>query len=114
MEKNELIKKLNWFYFLENNQVKLYTAQAAQIKDMYIKKTLQRVAAVEQGHVENIAAKIRKLGGTPSMAGEQIAPLTGTAAGMITGKAGLLALLEANIKLEEKAMKDYKDFLLRA
>ncbi|NLZ39636.1 MAG: ferritin-like domain-containing protein [Firmicutes bacterium] len=113
MEKKDLIQKLNWFYFLEKNQVELYTAQSQQVEDLYIKKALQRVAAVEQGHVENIARKIRKLGGTPSAIGEKIAPLTGSTAGYITGQAGLIALLEANIKLEEKAMKDYKDFLLR-
>ncbi|NLZ93785.1 MAG: ferritin-like domain-containing protein [Firmicutes bacterium] len=113
MERKDIINKLNWFYFLENNQVQLYTAQSEQVDDIYIKKALQRVAEVEQGHVENIARKIRDLGGTPSMLGEKIAPLTGITAGHLTGKAGLIALLEANIKLEEKAMKDYKDFLLR-
>ncbi|MCR3921962.1 MAG: ferritin-like domain-containing protein [Firmicutes bacterium] len=113
MEKNEIINKLNWFYFLETNQVSLYTAQSHQVEDIYIRKTLQRVAAVEQGHVDTICAKIKKLGGTPSLIGETIAPLTGTTGGFVTGIAGVVALLQADIKLEEKAMKDYKDFLLR-
>ena len=113
MDKEAIIKKLNWFYFLETNQVNLYLQQSRMVDDIYLKKTLERVAAVEQGHVENINKKIEQFGGTPSAVGETLGPITGTTAGFVTGKAGIINILRANINLEQKAMKDYKDFLLR-
>jgi bacterioferritin len=113
METKNVLTKLNWFYSLEMNQVDLYLAQSKQMADMYLKKTLERVAEVEQGHVDNIREKILSLGGKPTGAGEAIAPLTGKTIGFLTGKSGIIPLLKADIQLEEKAMKDYKDFLLR-
>lgn len=113
MEKEALIKKLQWFYFLELNQVNLYLAQSRQVDDFYLKQTLLRIAEVEQGHVENIKAKLAYLGASPAFVGEKVAPLTGMMGGLVTGMAGTIAILKANIDLEEKAMKDYKDFILR-
>ncbi|HHX74755.1 MAG TPA: ferritin-like domain-containing protein [Firmicutes bacterium] len=114
MQKAEILKKLNWFYLLEINQVHLYRMQSRQVDDLYIRKALERVAEVEQGHVENIRAKIIELGGTPGKFGEMMGPFSGSVAGLATGTAGTVALLKANIQLEEKAMKDYKDFIVRA
>ncbi|MDW7650060.1 MAG: ferritin-like domain-containing protein [Bacillota bacterium] len=114
MEKSALIHKLNWFYSLELNQVQLYTEQSRQTNDLYLQKTLQRVAQIEQSHVDNLREQIIVLGGKPTVLGEAVAPLSGKAAGFITGKTGLISMLKANIDLEEKAMKDYKDFLVRA
>lgn len=108
------IRKLNWFYSLELNQVDLYQAQSKQVDDIYIQQALKRVAEIEQGHVDNIREKIRQLGGKPTVLGEAIAPVTGSILGTATGHAGLIAMLKANISLEEKAMKDYKDYLLRS
>ena len=109
-----LIHKLNWFYSLELNQVDLYTAQSKHVKDMYVKKTLKRVAIIEQQHVDNIADTIHQYGETPTRLGDIIAPITGKITGNITGKAGLINLLKANIVLEKKAMKDYKNFILKS
>jgi len=113
MEKDAIIKKLQWFYVLELNQVNLYLAQSKQVEDFYLRQTLLRIAEVEQGHVENIRAKLQLLGVSAPVMGETIAPLAGMVGGFATGKAGTIALLKANIDLEEKAMKDYKDFILR-
>lgn len=112
MEKEALIKKLQWFYFLELNQVNLYLAQSREVDDFYLKQALSRIADVEQRHVENIKAKLAQLGGAPSLTGERIAPISGSMGGLVTAKAGTIAILKANIDLEEKAMKDYKDFIL--
>ena len=54
MEKAEIIKKLNWFYLLEINQVHLYRMQSRRVDDIYLQKALERVVEIEQGHVENI------------------------------------------------------------
>jgi len=108
-----LIAKLNWFYSLELEQVDLYTAQARAMEDIYLAKTLARIAAIEQQHVDNIAAAIKRLGGEPTRLGDVVAPLLGRAAGAVTGALGPQVVLKADITLEEKAMKDYKDLILR-
>jgi bacterioferritin len=63
--------------------------------------------------VDNIADKIKQYGKEPALIGELIAPITGDIAGMITGKSGIISLLKADIALEQKAMSDYKDFILK-
>jgi len=114
MQRSSLIARLNWFYSLELQQVALYTAQAGAVEDIYIARALSRVASIEQQHVDNIAAEIKRLGGKPVSLGDVIAPVTGKIAGTFTGAMGLRLLLKANIALEEKAMRDYKEMILKA
>ncbi|MFZ5898364.1 MAG: demethoxyubiquinone hydroxylase family protein [Bacillota bacterium] len=113
MNKKELLAKLNWFYSLEVEQVDLYTMQAHAMDDIYLQKTLARIAMIEQQHVDNIAAEIRRLGGEPTRLGDIVAPLLGKAVGALTGALGPATVLKADITLEEKAMKDYKDLIVR-
>ena len=113
MEHHQLVRKLNWFYSLELNQVQYYSEQSKRVNDIYLKKILERVADIEQAHVDNISAKIKGLGGNLTFLGETIAPFTGKTLGFITENVGIVALLNTNIALEKKAIKDYKDLLLR-
>ncbi|RJQ25676.1 MAG: ferritin-like domain-containing protein [Peptococcaceae bacterium] len=113
MNEKELLARLNWFYSLELNQVDLYTAQAHAMEDIYLAKTLARVAAIEQQHVDNMAAEIKKRGAEPTRLGDAVAPLLGKASGTVVGILGAKAVLKTNIALEKKAMKDYKDFISR-
>lgn len=114
MDHSQILKKLNWFYSLELNQVDLYTAQSQHVEDIYISKVLERAAGVEQQHVDNIADKIKELGGIPTSLGDIIAPLLGKTGGILTSRLGLVPMLKANIMLEQKAMSDYKSFILKA
>nr|RJQ28855.1 MAG: ferritin-like domain-containing protein [Peptococcaceae bacterium] len=111
MNKKEIIARLNWFYSLELSQVDLYTAQAHAMEDIYLAKTLARVAAIEQQHVDNMAAEIKRRGAEPTWLGDAVAPLMGKAGGTVAGALGAKAALEINIVLEKKAMEDYKDFI---
>jgi bacterioferritin len=113
MPDNDLIAKLNWFYSLELEQVDLYTAQSKTIEDIYLSKTLARVAVIEQQHVDNIAAEIRRRGSEPTRLGDVIAPLVGKAMGELTGLFGPQMILKADIDIEEKAMKDYKQAIIQ-
>lgn len=113
MNERELIAKLNWFYSLELSQVDLYTAQACAMEDIYLAKTFARIAAIEQQHVDNMAAEIKKRGFEPTALGDVISPLLGKSAGFLSGIMGPKMVLKINITLEEKAMRDYKDLLLR-
>lgn len=113
MNRKALIGKLQWFYSLELEQGDLYTTQAHAVEDIYLAKTLARIAAIEQQHVDNMAAAIKRLGAEPTRLGDIAAPLLGRLAGALTGAMGPQMLLRADITLEEKAMKDYKDLIVR-
>ncbi|MBF7082423.1 demethoxyubiquinone hydroxylase family protein [Desulfallas sp. Bu1-1] len=113
MKQRELIAKLNWFYSLELNQVDLYIAQAHAMEDIYLAKTFARIAAIEQQHVDNMVAEIKKRGFEPTKLGDVVSPLLGKTAGFLSGAMGPKMALKINITLEEKAMKDYKDLILR-
>lgn len=113
MEKEELIKSLNWFYSLELNQVDLYLAQNKKFKDQYGGMVFERVAEIEQGHADLVSSKIQELGGTPTSLGEVISPIIGTSLGTILSMKGLDMALRINIKLEEKAKSDYSQLIAR-
>jgi len=112
MNKDRLFAKLNWFYSLELNQVDMYTAQATAVNDPYLSKGLTRVASIEQQHVDNIAAEIRRLGGEPTRLGDVVAPILGKTLGTLTGALGSSIMLRTDISLEKKAMSDYQDMIL--
>jgi bacterioferritin len=111
MDTENIISKLNWFYSLELNQVDLYKSQSITFKDTYHSKVFKRIAAIEQQHVDNIAEQIKILGGSPTLLGDLIAPITGSLGGTIISLTGIEETLKVNIALEQKAMKDYEDFI---
>lgn len=107
MEKEDLIKKLNWFYSLELNQVDLYHTQGKKAEPD-IKQIFEHISDIEQTHVDNITAQIRKVGGTPSPLSDVVFPATGNLAGSVLSWSGVHNLLKADIMLEEHATKEYK------
>lgn len=111
MDKDQLLSKLNWFYSLELNQVDLYNAQSKTFEGTYIGQAFERIAYIEQQHVDNIAEKIKEMGGHPTKIGDVISPIIGSVAGKLISFTGIENTLKANILLEQKAMKDYKDLI---
>lgn len=111
MDKGKLISRLNWFFNLELNQVDLYTSQSRFSRDPYVKIAFERIAYIEQQHVDNIADKIKELGGKPSKTGDMLAPMLGSVTGTVLSTAGLSNVLRVNILIEKKAMKDYKKLI---
>ena len=107
MEREELLRKLNWFYSLEVSQVDLYMAQSKKFKGTYESIVFERSAAIEEQHIHNIAAVIRELGGEPHKIGDVISPLFGGLLGKTLAFTGLKKTLQANITIENKAMVDY-------
>lgn len=114
LDEKDKLKTMNWFYGLELNQVDLYISQSHQAKDVYLKRALQRIAAIEQQHADNIGEKIRRLGYNPSPVGDILGPIIGKAMGAAAGYAGAVAILKLDIAVEEKAMKDYKNFIMKS
>lgn len=111
MDKEHLLEKLNWFYSLELNQVDLYKSQSKAFLDDYTGRVFQRLAIIEQGHVDNIGAKIRELGAEPTRLGDVLAPMLGHLAGKIIAATKLEEVLKINTMIEFKAMKDYRDLI---
>lgn len=111
MDKQYLIRKLNWFYSLELNQVDLYTAQSKTFKNSYPGTVFERIAFIEQNHVDNIAEKIKELGSQPTRLGDVITPIIGKIAGKLVSFTGLEYTLKANAFLEQKAMDDYSNLI---
>jgi len=111
MDSDKLISRLNWFFNLELNQVDLYTSQSRASHDPYVRVAFERISYIEQQHVDNIADKIKELGGNPSKIGDVLAPILGSVAGTVLSVTGLSNVLKANILIEQKAMKDYKDLI---
>jgi len=108
MTLDEFFDKLSWFYTLETNQVSLYTEQGKAFKGTYAGKVFERIAQIEQGHVDNIRAIFTNAGRKPSMLpGDIVASVLGMTAGKLLSLTGLDMVLKANTMLEKKAMSDY-------
>lgn len=111
MEVNVLVRKLNWFYSLETTQVDNYLAQSKVAEDPYIISGLERIAILEQEHVDNISSIIIELGAKPTVWGDVISTLLGTALGKILGTTNLITMFKMNIKIEAKACQDYNQLI---
>lgn len=111
MDKDQLISRLNWFYSLELNQVDLYKAQSKAFADEYVGLVFKRLAVIEQGHVENLSARITEMGAKPTIIGDVISPIIGNLAGKVIGSMELEEVLKVNTMIEQKAMKDYKELI---
>lgn len=109
MEKEELLRTLNWFYTLELNQVRMYSNQREQTDDPHLARAFKKFAELEQGHVERIRELIENQGETPFLVGEVAGKITGSIAGHLAEFTDWNRTLEFNISLEKKAISDYKD-----
>lgn len=111
MKDSYLISKLNWFYSLEVTQVDNYMTQSKAIEHPYISLALARFAAIEQEHVENIAAYIKNMGEEPTASGDTVSSYLGKIVGKITPSTGLMNMLRINVAVEKKAKSDYKKLI---
>ena len=111
MELKKLLAKLNWFYSLEVTQVDNYLAQSKAVDDPYIAAGLERIALLEQEHVNNLSEIIIGLGAKPGIISDILSPLFGTAMGKLLGTTDIASMLQTNIKIEAKAATDYYKLL---
>ncbi len=101
MDKKSLLKRLNWFFSLELNQVDLYKAQSKAFAEEYAGLVFERLSLIEQGHVENIGARIKEMGANPTVIGDVISPLIGHTAGKAMGNMSLAEVLKVNTLINE-------------
>lgn len=109
MERDVLLRTLNWFYTLEVNQVRMYSNQSEQAADPHLARALKKFAEIEQGHVENIREVIENLGQTASITGEAAGKITGSIIGHLPDFTNWDKTLEFNVSLEKRAISDYKN-----
>lgn len=112
MDKDDMLKSLGFFLALEIEQVNLYEVQADQAAEEHCAIALKRFMEIEQGHVDNLSAAIRDLGGEPGLLAK-ISPTLGKIAGRITEVTGLVNLLRADIVTETFATRSYQHLLDR-
>jgi rubrerythrin len=110
----QLTFKLREFYLLEVYQVKLYSAQVKSLPDEYNARAFEKMAEIEQGHVDYYAEKMREYSiGIPEAADDVF-----SFAGFVTAKTlDLLSLKERyqlSVTLESKAITMYHDFIKMA
>ncbi len=111
MNKNTLIKWLNWFYTLEVSQVDLYLSQAKNTEDDYIAHVLLKVAESEAKHAESFSNILNKLGSKPYKIDSLLSYIAGHVPGQITPLTGTVNLFLYNYTLESIAIADYKNLL---
>ncbi len=111
MNKNTLIKWLNWFYTLEVSQVDLYLTQAKNTEDDYIAHVLLKVAESEAKHAELFSDILNRLGSKPYKIDSLISYIAGHIPGQITPLTGTVNLFLYNYTLETIAIADYKKLL---
>ena len=113
MNREELLAELNRFYNLELFQVDLYSKQSKTVDDIMLANTLERFAEVEEQHVDNIGNTIKDLGGKPAVITEFLAPIGGKVFGEMSRLPGLATMLKINIWLEDDAMTNYMQLILK-
>lgn len=110
MEREKVLKTLQFFLTLEKSQVEFYGIQSKWAKDRELKKGLLRLQSIEQSHVDNLSVIIEKMGGNPSMVTE-IGKLGGVIFGETSGLVGDVAMLKLGAFIEDKAISDYEKFI---
>lgn len=115
MNKQQLIRTLNFFVLIEKQQVELYKSQAEVVTDKKLARALKRFMEIEQSHVENITQLLQYLNSYDNpafaVAGKAIgqgAKLIGT---ILAGTQKEKYMLTANIFGEMKAIQDYKKII---
>ena len=115
MKRTELIKALNYFLFLEMQQVELYGSQSKSTDDKMLAKVLNYFKETEQQHVDNLNQLIKKLGGTPSSSYKYAGYAAGEGTKMVGSAFAKYTRVENMLKVnlfgENQAIKDYKKLI---
>lgn len=107
----QLIFKLKEFYTLETFQVAFYDAQVNSATDQYYKRAFQKMVQMEQNHANFFSSIIERAGETlPSFFGSTF-NLAGKFLGEGVETNGQHDTCTLGVKLEQKAMKMYQEFI---
>lgn len=111
LERDQLLLKLKEFHLLEIYQVDFYRGLISSFDDERTRMAYTHMAAIEQGHVDYFAGKLREMGVEPSGAFGDLAAL----AGRLTAKVMDLTVPENRHRLgvfyETTASRMYLEFI---
>jgi len=107
---SNVLNVLRKMHNFERLAVEIYRTQAGAFQEKEIADRLRAAMDNEQEHVDDLRARIRELGGNPSWMGFFF-QIAGKLFGYGTRLLGKTFVLRTDIKLEERAVRDYHDFL---
>ncbi len=106
MDRKQIIEALNHNLRAELSAVEMYSAHARAIPEDAIAQGVRAIAAVEQRHARDLAARIEALGGAPVEPGG-VETVVGRAVGAAGAQASTLEMLRLELAEEQQAIKDY-------
>ena len=113
MDENEIVRALNAVVKVEAMAVQIYRAQMWRFRGRReIAERLIHATVNERKHFDDLTSRVRDLGGTPS----RLSPLFavgGWMIGFLPTLAGKVPALKLDIRVEERAVRDYQRFLNR-
>jgi len=109
---NKVMHSLRKMHNIERLATAVYRAQIPAFPNKAIADRLRAAMTNEQEHVDDLKGRIEELGGTTSWLG-LFFQMAGKSWGLATRLLGKMFILKADIWLEQKAVRDYGDFLQR-
>jgi bacterioferritin (cytochrome b1) len=106
MNRIQIIEALDKDLRAELSAVEMYTAHAGTIPEDAIAQGVRAIATVEQQHADELAARIRALGGTPTEPGG-VETVAGRSAGATSAQGPTVEMLRLELAEEQQAIKDY-------
>jgi bacterioferritin (cytochrome b1) len=106
VNQEQILEALNNNLSAELSAVEMYSAHAGAISEDAIAQGVRAIAAVEQRHARDLAARIEALGGTPVEPGG-VETVAGRAAGAASAQASTVEMLRLELAEEQQAIKDY-------
>ena len=112
MADRDVLRALRALVNVESMAVQIYRAQTWRFGGKpAIAEKLAHAITVEREHKENLEARLKDLGGGPSILRYAYAIAGWLMMGFLPALFGKMVLLRADIWVEEKAVKDYTAFL---
>ena len=108
---DEVLSALRKMYNIERFATQIYRTQMKAFTEKVLTDRLEAARANEQEHVDGLHARTVALGGKVSFWMGNIFQLAGKLLGFITTLFGKIFVFRADIMIEKKAVKDYKNFL---
>lgn len=110
MEREFVIEALNKALRAEFSAIEIYLAHLEAIPEDIIAQGVRGILKVERRHAEDLAARIKALGGTPvARGGEET--IIGRAIGAASSQMSTVEMLKLELAEEHHAIKDYANYI---
>ena len=105
-----VINSLKFMYNMERFATEIYRTQRSAFDEQEIADKLKAATDNEQQHADSLHERILQLSGTPSHVG-LLFQIAGRLLGVATRSLGRIFILKTDIRVEKRAIKDYRSFL---